>query len=229
MNWQYVLSENDKKLRFRKLNHRKKEEHRKHLQANPHLLRAMPPLERIRPAEQSNHLIQPALPEVPVPQNAPLFPPLRPFHHPQSVKPLSPDYIPAPTAPQDRFATDITEYMTWKRRANWFAETVLIEQEKQRLAIQEKLNPDFSEFRSRVSSFQNVEDHRNSLLVKWAINNGATEVEKTCTDNNAQDTAENADKTAQDTPENEDKSYVHKKFRPTAEFPDTEIQILENR
>ena len=96
------------------------------------------------------------------------------------------------------------------------------------MAIQEKLNPDFSEFRSRVSSFQNVEDHRNSLLVKWAINNGATGAEKTCTDNTAQDTTKNADKTAQNT-ENEDKSYVHKKFRPTAEFPETDIQILENR
>ena len=106
---------------------------------------------------------------------------------------------------------------------------MLIEQEKQRLAIQEKLNPDFSDFRSRVPSFQNVEDHRNSLLVKWAVNNGAIEAEKACTDNNAQDTTKNADKPAQDPPENEDKSYVHKKFRTTAEFSETEIQILENR
>ena len=80
MSAQLVLTEGDKKLRFRKLIHKKQEERKQYDLLNPQQLPVMPPLERIKPIQPRRPDFTPIGSQVKYQPDFPLCPPLLPTH-----------------------------------------------------------------------------------------------------------------------------------------------------
>ena len=205
MKRQLVLTEAGKKLRFRKLIQKNKEEQRNYYLANPHILQAMPPLERINPVEHfpPKSAAYPIITVEPVLQNH-----QQTQCHPQNEKEVRQER----RKPNEtivihfRRANDLNDSVEFYKNPIVHPRETSNKDEEGGHRIRYGADPTIPELNNTIKNFQ------------AGTYTGI-------------DTIEKDGDTRKDTPENENnyKCYVHKKFRTIAEYLYSDQQIKENR
>ena len=208
MKRQLVLTEAGKKLRFRKLIQKKKEEQINYYLTNPHLLQEMPPLERINPP---NNPAYPNIKVEPVHHNCPPTPCHSQNEEQDNQKRRKPNETPVIHFSHSNFKDSIE----FQRKPQYQSKNR--DEEGGRMTGYEA---------DQTTPYAFIK-HRCRDVHEYYMPPKLTSVEEDESDN---DTIEKEDDTKKDTPENYNyRCYVHKKFRTCAEYSYSDQQKKDNR